>query len=201
MLLYHTKLHVDSNPMIFFVNMHNVYESYIDEQMRVHLFLADEKIDDVPYKAEYVFDYEDSLIHQNYTNMKEPDKTIVRQVPLDGRIMDGANLIFYARYRSHDVYRDTVMSIYEADKGSVCINFRGEHENEIKIGAVEERQRTYYVDGSVEMEALAGLTGPFEGWFSKDSSRVPLKAKLKVFIGHVSLELESWVNWSPPLFK
>jgi hypothetical protein len=200
-LLYHTKLHVDSNPMIFFVNMHNVYESYIDEQMRVHLFIADEKIDDVPYKAEYVFDYKDSLIYQNYTSMKNPDESIVRQVPLDGKIMDGANLIFYARYRSHEVSRDTVVSIYEADKGSVYINFNGEHEKEIKIGAVDAPQKTYFVDGSVDMKALAGLTGPFEGWFSQDSSRAPLKAKLKVFIGHVTLELESWVNWIPPILK
>ena len=59
-----------------------------------------------------------------------------------------------------------------------------------------------FVDGVSYFKAVFGLTGDFSGWFSNDAAHIPLKAKLEVEIGNVTLELKSWKrkNWSPPKY-
>jgi hypothetical protein len=49
---------------------------------------------------------------------------------------------------------------------------------------------------------LYGLGGKFEGWFSADDSRVPIKARMKVYLGNINIELKKWIrtDWTPPKF-
>ncbi len=194
--LYHVRLHIDSNPVLFFVNMHSEYESFIDDQLRVRLFLADEKIDNIVYKTEYRFDYNNKIIHAQYTSMKDPTQTIIKEIKFDDLIVDGTGMVFYARSNLHHTRTDTLTSLFEANFGKVMINFKGKKGN-IKIDALPKSFETYYADGVVEMKAIAGLTGPFKGWFATDEQRPPLKAEMKVFIGSVIVELEAWKNWTP----
>lgn len=49
----------------------------------------------------------------------------------------------------------------------------------------------------MNIKGIAGITGPFKGWFAADKQRVPLKAELKVFVGSVKVELEDWKGWEP----
>ncbi len=87
-LVYHVRLLIDSNPLLFFVNMHNVYNSYINENLQLHLFYAEEKIDNVTYKAEYRLDDSDSLIHIDMTDIKNPAKTIKKSVPFQETVLE-----------------------------------------------------------------------------------------------------------------
>ena len=198
--VYHIKLFIDSNPLIFFVNMHSVYESFIDDKFRLNLFLADEEIDNVTYKTEYRFNYVDSLIHINMTDVNDPTKTIVRDDTLNETILDGTTMIFYARANVAYTKSDTITSFFEAKRGKVVINFKGKN-GKIKISALQSPMETFYLDGIIHMKGIAGLTGPFKGWFALDEQRPPLKAELKVFIGHVKVELEDWKKWSPKLIE
>jgi hypothetical protein len=45
------------------------------------------------------------------------------------------------------------------------------------------------------------MTGEFTGWFSDDEAAVPIKGKLNVLLGSVTVELIQWKrdSWSPPL--
>jgi hypothetical protein len=86
--VYHVRLQIDSNPLLFFVNMHNVYNSYLNENLQLHLFYAEEKIDNVTYKAEYRLDYSDSLIHIDMTDIKDPAKTIKKSVPFQETVLE-----------------------------------------------------------------------------------------------------------------
>ena len=54
--------------------------------------------------------------------------------------------------------------------------------------------------GQARWTGLYGLSGNFEGWFSNDEARVPIKAKMSVYIGSVVIELKSWKrpDWKPP---
>jgi len=198
--VYHVRLYIDSNPLLFFVNMHSVYDSYIDDLFRIHLFTADEKIDNVTYKAEYLFNYADSIIHVDMASVEDPGKKIIKDLPLTEKIMDGTTMIFYARQNAAFARTDTVTSFFEAKKGKVAINFKGK-KGDIKIDALNTSLKTYYVDGMVRMKGIAGLSGPYKGWFAMDSQRPPLKAELKVFIGHVSVELEDWKKWTPVFYS
>ena len=51
------------------------------------------------------------------------------------------------------------------------------------------------------MKGIAGVTGPFKGWFAQDAQRPPLRADLKVFIGNVIVKLEKWERWHPEAIK
>lgn len=50
---------------------------------------------------------------------------------------------------------------------------------------------------TVFADVIGILNGDFEGWFSTDNRRVPLAARMKVFVGSVYIELEKWVKWTP----
>ena len=197
-LVYHIKLYLDSNPTLFFVNMHNVYETYIDENFRVQRFYATEKIDNITYLTEYRFNYQDSLIHVKMTDVKDTNRTIIEDQVLDERILDGISMVYYARANADKVKNEKITVFFEAKQGKVSINFKGSGDK-IKIGALKKTVNTYYLDGKIFMKGIAGMTGPYKGWFATDSRRPPLKAKLKVWIGSVTVELEKWENWQPKM--
>ncbi len=194
--VYHVKLFIDSNPLLFFVNMHNVYESYITEDFKLHLFVSEEKIDGITYLAEYRFNYTDSLIHTTMTDMEKPEITIKKDDPLDVTLLDGTSMIFYARANSINSRTDTLTSFFASKRGKVAINFKGKN-GKTKIKALKKPMESYYVDGIVRMKGIAGLTGPYKGWFAKGDQRPALKAEMKVFIGSVKIQLEKWVGWEP----
>jgi len=194
--VYHVKLFIDSNPLLFFINMHNVYESYISKDFRLYHFVSEEKIDGITYLAEYKFNYVDSLIHTIMTDMENPDVTITKDDPLNEPLLDGASMIFYARANSIDSRTDTLTSFFAAKRGKIAINFAG-NEGKIKIAALKNPLESNYVYGIVRMKGIAGLTGPYRGWFATGDQRPPLKAEMKVFIGSVKIQLEKWTGWEP----
>jgi hypothetical protein len=195
-LVYHVRLLIDSNPLLFFVNMHNVYNSYLDKDFQLQLFYAEEKIDDVTYRAEYRLDYSDSLIHIDMTDIKDPAKTIKKSVPFQKTILDGTSLIYYARKNAISTKTDTAIAFFESEQGEVVINFKGK-KGRIKISALDSSVESYYVDGKMNTIGIAGVSGPFKGWFAVDEQRIPLKVELKVFVGSVKVELEEWKEWEP----
>lgn len=196
--VYQTKLFIDSNPVLFFVNMHSVFESYIDESFYPHLFLAVEKIDGVKYDTQYRFDYDRKMIDVKMTDVKDTTRIIQKSIPFDQKVQDGMSLIFYARGNLSIVKKHNLIAFAEGEKGKLVLNTKGDGK-EIGIDALEHKLPSYEVDGNADFKAIAGFTGNYRGWFSKDSGRLPLKAEMKVFIGHISLELESWQNWEPPV--
>lgn len=192
-LVYHVKLFLDSNPLLFFVNMHSVYECYIDNKIRPHLFIAEEKIDDILYKTQYRFNYSDSLIFINMTDVNDTARTIEKEMPLDKRIFEGISLVFYARGNVHYKKSETLTAFFNGKKGDVTINFKGKNDP-VELDAFDALQETYFVDGQLHLKGIAGLTGPFKGWFAVDNKSPPLKAELEVFLGNVKVELEGWKN-------
>jgi hypothetical protein len=194
--VFHTRLYIDSNPLLFFVNMHSIYESYINENYYPHLFIADEKIDGVTYKTRYRFDYVERIIDINMTDMKDTNHVIIKRLPLDEKVQDGMSLIFYARGNVRQTKQEELTAFVEAKKGKLKIRFKGDGD-QIKIDAIEHPLDTYEVDGQAHFTAIAGFSGKYHGWFATDRQSPPLKAELKVFLGNVNVELESWEKWTP----
>ncbi|MGP8328771.1 MAG: DUF3108 domain-containing protein [Methanosarcinaceae archaeon] len=193
--VYHTKLFIDSNPLIFFVNMHSQFDSYIDDEFFPHLFIADEKIDGITYKTRYRFNYTKSIIDIKMTDIHDTTNTIQRQIPIDEKIQDGMSLIFFARGNIHKPSKHLVTAFYEAKKGKVFMQMKGAAKK-LKIDVLRQEVDTFSIKGETHLKTIAGLTGRYEGWFATDPQVPPLYAKLKVFIGNVKVELESWKNWS-----
>ncbi len=193
--VYHVILKIDSNPMLFFVDMHNRYESYIDREFYIYRHRSNERVDGKPFRTDHQFNYADSTVTLTMSAPTDSTERIVKKLPLKRRLFDGITMTFYARANAHRTTQDTLNTFILEERGKVAVHFHGRKE-EIEIDAHEEPLKAYYLDGHIDVEGIAGVTGPFKGWFADDWQRPPLKAELKVFIGHVSVELERWKRWS-----
>ena len=79
----------------------------------------------------------------------------------------------------------------DLDIGFTKIKFTDKKEK-TRIDAVKYPIQTFYLEGLCEWTALYGLGGKFQGWFSADDARVPIKAKMNVYLGSINIELKSW---------
>ena len=70
------------------------------------------------------------------------------------------------------------------------------------MGDINYDVASVYLEGYAYFTAVFGLTGDFSGWFSADQARVPIKAKLQVKIGNITVQLVQWKRggWKPPQY-
>ena len=194
--LYHTRLFLDSNRLLFFVNMHNVYDTYIDEQFRPHIYKAIEVIDGVEYQTENRFNYSDSTMYQRMVNISDSGDVIEHRAKITEPLYDGISMTYFARKNIHRHDSVEVLSYFGEKQGNVLLNFRGkitDSENDL----AKQFDQSYMIDGVIEMVGIAGVTGPYKGWFGGSIVRIPYKADMKVFIGSVVVELESISKLDP----
>lgn len=196
--MYRVKFYIDSNPYIFIVNMHSVFETYLNEFFQPIIYRATENDNDRRSQSEYRFDYQNHTIQWRKWHVDNKKNEQQKIFHLDEQIYDGLTLIYYARRHVHRAKTDTLIAFHEDQQGEITIHFTGRDEK-ITTEPFPQGLDCYLLHGTVYMKGIAGVTGPYKGWFSKDALRVPVKAELKVFIGNVTAELEKWKNWQPEL--
>lgn len=132
-----------------------------------------------------------------YDGNTEFDKKIVSTT----LFQDGLSIFYFARLNSGLNESKYVPVIMHVDTALMKINFNSQ-KTDIDIDAVDYDISSLHLDGFSYFTAVFGLTGEFEGWFSNDEARIPLKAKLQVKIGNITLELDSWKRrgWSAPKY-
>jgi hypothetical protein len=189
--VYHIKCYIDSNPTLFFVNYHTVAETFFTKNFEVHYFSYIEEDEGITYKAEYTLDRLQGLVSIQLTDTTNADNTIGKVIPFSGNVQDGTSLIYYARAHAGETETHTVPYLADESQDVVSIDFQGKGDL-VKVGAFQNKLPTYYLEGMVYNKGIAGLSGDFKGWFSADDRRLPLIAKMKVFIGSVSLKLEKY---------
>ncbi|HHM01901.1 MAG TPA: DUF3108 domain-containing protein [Caldithrix abyssi] len=194
--LYHIHLTIESNPLLFWVDNQSVYDSYIDKNLRVHRFISDEKVDGETYKAEYTFNYKDSLMYRKLIAVDTPGREIVDVMPLRKDMIDGISLIFFARANVDTKKRDTVYTFIENKSGDVIFNFHKKYTH-TETDVFPRGIGTIFFDGHLNISGIAGVSGPFSAYFSRDPSHVPLLSFLKVFVGKVTITLVGWQGWRP----
>ncbi len=115
------------------------------------------------------------------------------------RFQDGTSILYFARAHARDVKPISVPTLVRGKAGTTNFYFPGERTTET-IDAVSNPVKVIQIEGKAEFEGIFGLTGDFVGWFSDDSAAVPIKAKMKVILGSITLELKEWKRpgWSPP---
>jgi hypothetical protein len=196
-LTYETNLKIDSNPWLFFVNMHSVFESFLMENAYPLLLICKEEIDGEEYNSQYMFDYDNQEIIVHYEGVENPETSIDTSLALKNKVQDGMSMIFYARQNCHRIERENKNVFYQAQEGILDINFTGKMDT-IYASSIQKDVPALYLNGEAHFTAIAGFGGEFEGWFSIDEQRVPLAARMEVFVGSVYLELEEWKNWNNP---
>ena len=182
---------IDTAPGIPFVEFHSVFETWMDASAQFsHQFLSTSKTRSGVEYTRYDFLFSQGKIRVeegvNKTKHKEFDFLTPR------RWNDGLSLFFFAR--------EFVKSGRYVSVPTAIINFRDIQRENVEIKSLKNPVKTLYFKGEAKWKGIYGLEKDFEGWFSDDEARVPIRAKMKVIIGKVDIQLVRWkrANWSPP---
>jgi hypothetical protein len=193
------KVFIDSHPNIPFVSLHSIYESWMDTSMTFsYQFNANTQTDDGDWQFDqYVFDYPNNKLTMEMFRYKKKESS--KTVEIKKHFNDGSSLLFAARALLFSKKSYRMPTVIMEEPVSTIINFSGKRES-TEIDAVSYPVKTVYFNGDADWTGIYGLSGRFEGWFSDDAARVPIKAKMKVYVGSVTLELKSWKRngWTPP---
>lgn len=195
--VYLAKATMQSNPGIPFVSLYAVFNSWMDRSLGFsHQFIGNTKTSDGWDYNKIDFDYENKKItNRHWLN----DSLIINDVfDITGKINDGCSLFFFAR-KFTDIKKTVKVPTFIDGKFITTINFIGRREP-VKIDAIPYQVQTIYFDGKADWQGVYGLSGRFEGWFSDDDARVPIKAYMNVYVGKVLIELIKWKRegWKPP---
>jgi hypothetical protein len=199
---YITYAYIDSYSGIPFVDLHQIYESYVDENLYSDYFKALIKGDDYTSYTEYNFDYKQAIIHVQKGKVNPPESWTDSTTSADKKYQDGLSLFYYARMNTGQEKKENVPCFVTEKKVFTQMNFYNDVEG-ISIDAVDYDISCVKLDGETDFISVFGLTGHFEGWFSSDDAAIPILAKMRVIIGNITLELISWKRegWDPPKYK
>ncbi len=195
---YRAIAYIDSYKSIPFVNLHAVFESIIDAGVFSHYFLGKSRDGDYWSFGRYFYDYNAQRAYLEFGGRD----TVVEQrdtLVLDGKTQDGLSLFFYAREHLFAGTRHRIPAIVKEKKVYTFIDFYKKRKS-VEVDFIDYPVDVVGFEGTMEFTGIFGLTGDFEGWFSNDSARVPIVAKMKVILGSVTIELMKWTRagWTPP---
>ncbi len=197
--VYKTVTYMNSYDGIPFVDLATVYTSWIDPSISFsYKFEGNTKLETNKWQFQrIIFDYDNNYI----SNLKWEDKvqTEDNSMKYNQKVNDGGSLFFLARQYMNMKRSVKIPTLIDAKIGTTYLNFIGKKEN-ITIPAIKYPIKTIYLNGKADWEGIYGLSGKFEGWFSDDDARVPIKAKMNVYVGSVVIELIKWKRegWTAP---
>ncbi len=195
--VYRAKAVIRSYSGIPFVNLHVIYKSWMDKSLNFSRhFESNVKDGDEWIYEELQFEYDKGAIEASrWKNNKLLDADTIA---IEKKYNEGMSLFFFARDKLFSKKRIRI-PCHISDTTTTTISFYGRKEKS-EIDAVKYPVKTVYFSGVLEGEGVYGMTGKFEGWFSDDDAKVPIKAKVRVYVGNVNIELISWKRngWKPP---
>lgn len=199
---YHAIANINTYKGIPFVDLAAVYESDMDSTVYSLAFVGKSKENKFWDFARYTFEYDKNRV---LVDKGRKDTVVERRdtVAIDKHMQDGLSLFFYARDQLYSRKRMNIPCFVAEQKVNTYIDFSRQEKKSVDLDAVDYPVDVVGFDGTAEFVGIYGLTGDFEGWFSNDDARIPIVAKMKVFIGSITLELVSWnrPGWVPPKGK
>ena len=202
---YTVEARVNSYPSVPFVDLHSAHYSEMDSLFySVGSHTAEKKESDW-WGLNYIYDLPRKRLIIEETHQKDlespPFSTQVKDtLPLPAtQFVDGLAIAFFPRLHIHTEKTVDVPTVLYGKVGTTTYEFTN-NETSVSIDAVEEPVKVVEFRGSTTAVGIYGMTGDFTAWFSDDSAAVPIKGKLKVLIGSVTVELVKWnrKGWSPP---
>jgi hypothetical protein len=197
------KCFIDTAPGIPFVEFHSIFESWADKSgLFSHEFLASTKAKEGWEYDRYEFLYPQARIHVESGVKETKIKELNFQTPRKNW-NDGLSLFFAAREMLRSKRNVSIPTAIMSDTSRTIINFKEAQPQAVEIEAVKHPIKTVYFNGEAKWRGIYGLEGGFEGWFSDDEARIPIRAKMKVIVGKVNIELVRWKRgvWQPPAMQ
>ncbi len=204
--IFKAQARIESNPgLSWLTDVHIRFYAEIDDSVFSHYWLSeDSSKSGIDYHS-LTFYYPDrNVIYQKGNVSPSGVNKIEEQdtVAVTGPEEDGLSLFYYAREHVRQKKLDTVSTFIDNKEKKTYIDFQNKIED-VDIDAVKYPVETVYFNGHADFVGVVGLTGGFRGWFSNDAARVPIMARLNVWIGSIKVELKSWnrPGWQPPEYK
>ncbi len=198
---YSTTAYIDSYSNIPFVNLHQIYESKVNKDYYSDYFKGIVKHEKYSTFTEYFFDYEKSTLRVKKGKVKPPELWTDSTTTAENMFHDGLSIFYYARMNTGQKKSVNLPCFVNEEKVYTKINFYKDVKP-VSIDAIDYDVACVRLDGETDFVSVYGLTGFFEGWFSNDEAAIPIKARMRVIIGNVTLELKSWKRegWIPPKY-
>ena len=193
------KIYIDSHPNIPFVSLHSIYESFMDPSITFsYRFEANTQVEDNKWEFDqYDFDYGSKKL--TIETFRGKQKIRGSSFAIAKKYNDGSSILFAARRLLYSKKSYRLPTAVMGDTVNTVINFAGTIGKQT-INAVDYPIRTVYLNADANWTGIYGLSGRAEGWFSDDDARIPIVAKMNVYVGAVRLELVKWKrgSWQPP---
>ena len=202
---YAVDARVDSYPSVPFVDLHSDHYSEMDTCFYSVGSRTSEKKENDWWGLNYIYDLPQKRLIVEETHQKDPDSPPFSAQVKDtlilpsARFVDGLAIAFLPRLYIHTVTTLAVPTVLYGKIGTTTYHFTGERTTE-SIEAVENPVKVVEFEGNTTAVGIFGMTGDFTAWFSDDDAAVPIKGKLKVLLGSVTVELVKWnrKGWNPP---
>ena len=200
-LFVESRVQLDSNPILFFINIHYTFESsfHMDSLLSAKFLIYEEK---GGRPVVTIFEKDGDKIIAEQRDVRTWSMVEYIEKPVDRDYYNGIAIFFLTRKLLTSGDKFTLPLLIELDVKDVEIDFSG-REAVIGISSLNSDVKAIELNGFIPFVAkdIAGVTGEFTAWYSDDSARVPLKALFKTFLGNVRLELVKWKRdgWSPPV--
>ncbi len=195
---YNAQATIQSYSGVPFVDLLAIYETTMDSAGFSRHFEARTRENGGWEFARYLFQYDRNRV---VMEVGSRDTVIERRdtLSLDTVYHDGLSLFFYAREQLYSGKMMNIPTFVREQKANTFIDFKKLHES-VETNYIDYPVDVIGFDGTAGFVGVFGLTGDFEGWFSNDNARIPIKANMKVIIGSVTIELVSWKRpgWQPP---
>ncbi len=199
--VYVGQANIDSYKGVPFVDLHVLYDNFLDERMHSAWFQSRLKGDHGWDTVSYSYDYPNKQLFVANRPAPGDGASSDDTLSIESFYQDGLSLFFFARQEVLSRRQLTVPTVVSEKKGTTSFDFGFERMGE-EIDAVDYPVDVAYFKGEAGFVGIFGLTGDFEGRFSNDGARVPILAKMKVLIGSVRIELMKWTRagWNPPRY-
>lgn len=183
---WHLKSIITSNSGIPFVGREeNHYNSIFDivgNMIRVQEYWTD-NVDEEEYRdSEYIFDREVQKVYA-YEKDHPPDTLALEEPASSG------HSVFYRSRLTAGTDSLVKVPIY-LNQEKKYLTLANTTETDMReYDAFPKEVKTYFAKGDTNIKGPFGFSGEFEAWYLADDLRVPVEARVKVWLGNVKIKL------------
>jgi hypothetical protein len=177
---------ITSNSSVPFVgkeeNHYNTILGVSGKNFRVHEFWSD-NVDEENYReSEYVFDHD---LQNVYANEKgESPDTLALEEPASA-----GHALFYFSRLTAGADSTLTFPIYINSKKKYLTMHQTAKREMREYDAFSGEVETYYSKGNTDIDGPFGFSGEFESWYLTDDLRVPVEARVNVWLGNAKIKL------------
>ncbi len=176
-------------------------EEWIDKsRVFSHKFIRNLSIRNKPWEYQKIeFDYNKNILKNNKWINNKSTSSINLEFNPSYRIHSAIGLFYKARLAASPNFTSQILTYL--DESPFYTNIRyGSQKDYILVDGINGKVRAIYCKGNANWDKQYGLTGEFEGWFSDDNARIPLKGKIDFIIGKINIELVKYKRdgWTAP---